>query len=105
MRFSHYAGRISRIDPQPKEIVMTRIVLAATALLALTAAAQAADTLEARIHTAAVEACAVESSASLPASHYDAIAKSCVYRISTAAMRRMAAEATDKTMASTAALN
>ena len=84
---------------------MTRIILAATALLALTAAAQAADTLEARIHAAAVEACAVESSASFPASHYDAITKSCVHRISTAAMRRMEAEATDKTMASTAALN
>lgn len=85
---------------------MTRILAATAALLALTAiSAQAADTLEARVHTAAIEACSVESSASLPASHYNAITKSCINRISAAAMRRMAVEAADKTMASTAALN
>jgi hypothetical protein len=84
---------------------MTRM-FAIAAILSLTAiSAQAADTLEARVHAAAVEACSVESSASLPASHYSAITKSCVSRISTAAMRRIAADAENKTLASTAALN
>jgi hypothetical protein len=80
---------------------------AIAAILTLTAvsATQAADSLEARIHTAAVTSCSVESSASLPASHYSAITKSCIDRISTAAMRRMAAEAANKTVASTASLN
>jgi len=84
---------------------MTRI-LAATALLAFTtAAAQAADTLEARVHAAAVKACAAESSASLPVSYYGAITKSCIDRVSATALRRIAADAESKTMASTATLN
>lgn len=84
---------------------MTRM-FAIAAILSLTGlSAQAAETLEARVHAAATQACAVESSASLPASHYDAITKSCINRISTAALRKMAADAQSKTMASTAALN
>lgn len=84
---------------------MTRM-FATAAILALTVlSAQATESLEARVHAAAVASCSVESSASLPASHYSAITQSCINRISTAAMRRMAAEAADKTMASTAALN
>ncbi len=84
---------------------MTRM-FATAAILSLTVlSAQAAETLETRVHAAAVEACAVESSASLPASHYSAITKSCINRISTAALRKMASDAQDKTMASTAALN
>jgi hypothetical protein len=98
-------GRNPGLITPTKEITMTRM-FATAAILALTAfSAQAADSIEVRVHAAAVEACAVESSASLPASHYSAITKSCINRISTAAMRRMAADAADKTMASTAALN
>jgi hypothetical protein len=98
-------GRNPELITPTKEIVMTRM-FAIAAILSLTAmSAQAADTLETRVHAAAVEACAVESSASLPASHYSAITKSCINRISTAAMRKMAADAESKTLASTAALN
>jgi hypothetical protein len=88
-----------------QEITMTRM-FAIAAILSLSAfSAQAAETLESRVHAAAVEACSVESSASLPASHYSAITQSCINRISNAALRKMASDAQDKTMASTAALN
>jgi hypothetical protein len=80
-------------------------MFAVAAILSLTVgAAQAADSIDSRIHDAAVTACAPESSASLPASHYAAITQSCVARISSAAMRKMQAEAQAKTEASTAAL-
>ena len=53
----------------------------------------------------AVKACAAESSASLPVSYYGAITKSCIDRVSATALRRIAADAESKTMASTATLN
>ncbi len=84
---------------------MTRIFATATILSLGILSAHAADSIEARVRIAATQACAVESSASLPASHYSAITNSCINRISTAALRRMAAEAQGKTLASTAALN
>ena len=74
------------------------------AILALTAVtAQAGESLATRIHTAAVEACAPESSTSMPASHYGAITQRCVERISNAAVLKYQAEAEAKTKASTAA--
>ena len=80
-------------------------MFAVAAILALTVgAAQAADSLDIRIHDAAVTACAPESSASLPTSHYAAITQSCVDRLSSATMRKMQAEAQAKTEASTALL-
>lgn len=79
--------------------------LALAALLSLSAAVAAqADTLAVRVHDAAVQACAVESGSSLPASHYAAITKTCVDRLSATALRKVAMEADAKTHASTAAL-
>ena len=80
--------------------------LTAAALLALTAAsAQAGETLATRIHTAAVAACAPETSSSLPVSHYGAISHSCVERVSSAAQAKEKALAEAKTKASTAINN
>lgn len=77
---------------------------AIAAILALSSLATQAETLSEQVHAAAVKACAVEASTSLPVSYYGAISKSCVDRISATAMRRIAAEAQAKTMASTASL-
>ena len=85
---------------QPKEITMTRMFTAA-ALFALTISAAQAETagqLAARIHDAAVAACAPEHVAEgLPRSHYGAIDDVCVYRISQAAMHKYEASARAKT--------
>ena len=71
------------------------------AILALTVtAAQAGttDQLAARIHDAAVTACAPERvSGALPRSHYGAIDDQCVYRISQSAMTKYQAQARAKT--------
>jgi hypothetical protein len=85
---------------------MLRTITAA-AIIALTATAvQAEETsLAARVHVAAVAACAPEASASLPASHYAFISQSCVARVSSATMAKLASDAKAKTLASTAALN
>ncbi len=65
-------------------------IFTVTALFALTTvAAQAGtnDTLAARVHDAAVTACAPERATGMaPHSHYDAIDDHCVYRISRSAM-------------------
>lgn len=83
---------------------MTR-TFALAALLSLSAVAVAqAGTLATRVHEAAVEACAVESGASLPSAHYAAITKTCVDRLSATALRKVAMEASARTHASTAAL-
>ncbi len=75
------------------------------AILALTVvAAQAGEPLNARIHDAAVKACAPESSSSMPVSYYGAITQTCIARISSAAIAKIQADAQAKTKASTAAL-
>ncbi|HEY0267220.1 MAG TPA: hypothetical protein VGC16_10740 [Rhizomicrobium sp.] len=80
-------------------------VFTTAAILALTAAtAQADDGLAARIHEAAVTACAAESSSSLPVSHYGAITQYCIARVSNTTLARIQANALAKTRASTAAL-
>lgn len=78
---------------------------AIAAILSLSATALQAETLEGRIHAAAVKACAPEASTSLPASHYSAITDACVYRISKGAIMNMQARALEKTKASTAGLS
>ena len=84
---------------------MFRISTVAAVLVLTTAAAQATESLSTRIHNAAVEACAPESSTNMPVSHYGAITSHCVYRISAAAMTKYQAEAEAKTKASTAAID
>jgi hypothetical protein len=74
-------------------------------ILSLTAAAAQAESLESRIHTAAVKACAPEAAKALPASHYSAITEACVYRVSKGAIMNMQARALEKTKASTAGLS
>jgi hypothetical protein len=76
--------------------------LTTAALLALTVSAAQAETLSDRIHTAAVKACAAESSSSLPLSHYSAITAACVDRLSASAEAKYQSTADAKTMASTA---
>jgi hypothetical protein len=79
--------------------------IATTAILALTiACAQAGESLDARVHEAAVKACAPESSTSLPLSHYGAITQYCVARVSTSTMAKIQADERAKTRASTAIL-
>ena len=82
---------------------MFRIFTTVAILALTTAAAPAAESLTTRIHTAAVEACTPERSASMPVSHYGAIIQHCVERISNAAVAKYQAEAEAKTRASTAA--
>jgi hypothetical protein len=78
--------------------------LTTAAILALTlASAQAEESLASRIHAAAVQACAVESSDNLPASHYNAITESCITRLSNTATAKYQTDADLKTKASTAA--
>lgn len=83
---------------------MVRAFAIATILAAATLSAEA-DSLSDKVHSAAVKACAVEASASMPVSHYGAITESCVARLSSAAIRKLTVEADLKTRAPTAALN
>ena len=81
-------------------------LFAAAAILALTAtAASAGETLESRIRTAAVEACAPEIAPAKPAFHYGVITERCIDRISNSAMARYQAAAQAQLKASTAANN
>ncbi len=83
---------------------MFRKFAIAASLTALTITAAQALTLDARVHIAAVAACAPESSSSLPLSHYGSISQSCVDRVSAATLRKMKAQAQAKTEASTASI-
>jgi hypothetical protein len=81
---------------QPKEIIMTRIFVTAAALaLAIsTAQAETSDQLAARVHDAAVMACAPEHvDGANPNSHYGAIDNQCIYRLSQTAMAKYLAGA------------
>ena len=99
------AGR-SQDHPNPTMETLMFRTLSTAAILALTAAtAQAGEPLDSRVHEAAVAACAVESADSLPASHYAAITRRCVERLSNTALAKIKTEAEAKTHASTAALN
>lgn len=75
---------------------MTRIfvTVAALALAISTAQAETSDQLAARIHDAAVKACAPEHlDGASPAGHYGAIDNQCVYRVSQSAMAKYLARA------------
>ena len=75
---------------------MTRIFTTAAVLALTITAAQAATSnqMAARIHDAAVTACAPErATGALPKAHYGAIDDQCVYRISQSAMRKYQAQA------------
>ena len=70
---------------------MTRIFVTVSVLALAISAAQAApsDQMAARIHDAAVAACAPErATGDLPQAHYGAINDNCVYRISKSAMKK-----------------
>jgi hypothetical protein len=84
---------------QLKETIMRRTFTTATLLALTISAAQAgtSDQIAARIHDAAVAACAPEHVAEgFPRSHYGAIDDVCVYRISQAAMHKYQANARAK---------
>jgi hypothetical protein len=86
-------------QPNLMETTMTRILTTA-AFLALTitaALAETSDQLAARIHDAAVAACAPErATGTLPGAHYGAIDNQCIYRISRSAMTKYEALARAK---------
>ena len=85
---------------QLKETIMRRTFTTATLLALTISAAQAgtSDQIAARIHDAAVAACAPEHVAQgLPRAHYGAIDDHCVYRISQSAMHKYEASARAKT--------
>ena len=76
-------------QPKPKETIMFR-TFTTVAFIALTATAVQAQSVNDRIQQAAQNACQVERTAgSLPASHYDAIYRQCVHRLSSQAMDRV----------------
>jgi len=84
---------------------MFRTFAIAASVTAIALGAAQAETLDARIHTAAVKACAPEASTSTPASYYGAITQTCIYRVSKTAMINMQAKALEKTKSSTAGLS
>jgi len=79
-------------QPSLKEAIMFRICTIAV-LIALTISAAQAETLDQRIHDAAVKACAVETIPNAsPTSLYGKTNDACVYRVSHAAMNKYLAK-------------
>ncbi|MEO8302130.1 MAG: hypothetical protein ABI608_10070 [Rhizomicrobium sp.] len=75
-------------------------------LLVLTATtAWAGESLESRVHAAAVKACVPEAATNRPVSHYVVITNRCIARISDSAMAKYQATAEARLQASTAANN
>ena len=68
--------------------IRTTAAILALSLSTTVAQAVTADNLAARIHDAAVTACAPERVTASPRAHYDAIDQACIYRLSRAAMIR-----------------
>jgi hypothetical protein len=85
-----------------KEITVFRI-FAVAAILSLTAAAHADDSLTARVHDAAVKACAAKVGDNLPLSYYRALSAHCADRVSTTALASIRARQVARTEAATAA--
>jgi len=77
---------------------MFRICTIATLIaLTISSAAQAAPTLEQRVHDAAVKSCAVLNVPNMsPRSHYGAIEDECVYQLSRSAMSKYQAKNGDQ---------
>ena len=82
---------------------MLRLTAALVLLTATTA--WAGESLDSRIHAAAVEACAPETATNRPLSHYGVITERCIARISNSAMAKYQAMAESRMKASTAAMN
>ena len=82
---------------------MLRLTAALVFLTATTA--WAGESLESRIHAAAVEACAPEAATNRPQSHYRVITERCIARISSSAIAKYQATAEAKLKASSAANN
>jgi len=78
-------------------------VFAVAAILSLSAAAQADDSLAARIHDAAVKACAAKVGASRPLNFYRQITEHCVDRVSAMALASIRAREVAKAEAPMAA--
>jgi hypothetical protein len=74
---------------------------AIAAILAVTAAAHA-ETLEDRVHAAAVKACEKDHVDSAPVFFYEGLTKACIAHTTSVAMHKLDAQARAKTMASTA---
>jgi hypothetical protein len=68
-----------------KEITVFRI-FAVAAILSLTTAAEGDDSLAARVHEAAVKACAAKVGDNLPISYYRALSAHCADRVSAMAL-------------------
>jgi len=88
--------RVPDAPTQPKETTMTRMFMTVAVLALAISAAQAetSDQLAARIHDAAVKACApVRVERATPSGHYGAIDNQCIYRTSQTAMAKYLARA------------
>ncbi|HEX4271964.1 MAG TPA: hypothetical protein VHZ32_11280 [Rhizomicrobium sp.] len=75
--------------------------IAATTLLTVSAA-QADDSLTARVHDAAVKACAAKIGDNLPISYYRALSTHCADRVTADALARIRAKQVAQVEASTA---
>jgi hypothetical protein len=85
-----------------KEITVFR-TFAVAAFLSLTAAARADDSLAARVHEAAVKACAAKVGDSLPILYYSALRAHCVDQVSATALASIRARQMAQTEAPAAA--
>ena len=74
---------------------------AIAAILSLATAAQAQDGLAARVHDAAVKACAAKIGDNLPLSYYRALSAHCVDRVSAMALASIRARQVARTEATT----
>jgi len=77
-------------------------IFAVAAILSLTAAARADDSLAARIHQAAVKACAAKVGENLPISYYRALSAHCVDRVSATVLNSIRARQMAQSEAPTA---
>ena len=77
-------------------------IFAFAAILSLSTAAQAEDSLASRIHDAAVKACAAKVGDNLPLIYYRALSTHCVDSVSADVMARILARQVAKTEGSTA---
>jgi hypothetical protein len=80
-----------------------RTFAVATILALSVSAAQAEDSLNIRVHNAAMKACAAKVGASLPITFYNAVTAHCVDRVTTEALASIRARQVAKAEASTAA--
>ena len=82
---------------------MFRTFAIATFMTLAVSAAQAEDSLDTRVHNAALKACTAKVGASLPITFYRAITVHCAERVSTEALASIRARQVARAEASTAA--